>query len=176
MKLADPVREMRTIKELLEGAEAESRRVGESMPGPEHLLLAALALPDGSARRVFERLGVDPDELRPAIAAQHAEALRAIGIALVDDEALDAASADSMPPARGLYRTTAPAQAAFRAAVDLAKTRKPSRLVGAHIVAAVAELEHGTAARTLRSMGIERHALAIAARQELESSPVAHTA
>lgn len=176
MKLGNPVREIRTIKTLLSGAEAEARRAGEAVPGPEHLLLASLALPDGSARRAFEHVGADPDALRPAIAAQHAEALRALGITSVSDEALDAAALDAMPSAKGVFRATAPAQAAFRAAVDLAKTDKPSRLVGAHVVAAVAEIEHGTAPRTLHAMGIDRHALALAARQELKPPSVARTA
>ena len=49
MKLAGKVRDMRTIKTLLSGAEAEAQRARESLPGAEHLLLSAVALPDGSA-------------------------------------------------------------------------------------------------------------------------------
>lgn len=176
MKLGNPVREIRTIKTLLEGAEAESRDAGETMPGAEHLLLSALALPDGSARRAFERVGANPDELRPTIATQHAEALLAIGIPCMEDEVLDTAPQGAMQPTKGAFRATAQAQAAFRAAVDLAKTQKPSRLVGAHVVVAVAGLEQGTVTRTLDGMGIDRRALAIAARQELESPSASHTA
>jgi hypothetical protein len=66
VKLRNPVRDMRTIKTLMTGAEAEALEAGESVPGAEHLLLSALALPDGSARRAFERVGADPDELRAA--------------------------------------------------------------------------------------------------------------
>ena len=175
MQFANPVREIRTIKTLLSAAEEESRRAGDPLPGAEHLLLAALALPDGSAQRAFAHIGADPARLRQAIATQHTEALRGIGIAGVDEDALDAATPDVMPPAKGVFRATAQAQAAFRAAVDLAKTQKPSRLVGAHVVAAVAELEDGTAARTLRGMGIDRQALAISARREFEA-PQARTA
>lgn len=176
MKLGNPVREIRTIKALLEGAEAESRRAGESMPGAEHLLLAALALPDGTARSAFARIGADADAVRQAIAAQHSEALRAIGITDVGDESLDGEPIGTMPPAIGVFRATAPAQAAFRASVDLAKSRRPSRLVGAHVVAVIAEMEHGTAARTLDALGIDRSALAASARLEFEAPPVARTA
>ncbi len=84
MGLKSPVRDIRTINRLLGGAEAEARRKGESLPGAEHLLLAALALPEGSARRAFERVGADPDRLADAIAAQHADALAAIGIEAPD--------------------------------------------------------------------------------------------
>lgn len=165
MKLKNPVSDVRTIKMLLTGAEAEARQAGESLPGAEHLLLSALALPDGSARRAFERLDADPNQLRPAIAAAHAEALRAIGIEPPDDDALDAAVGGDSTAPTGVFRSKASAQSAFRAAGRLARGEK-SQLVGAHIVAAVAEIEHGTAARALTVMGIDRAALAAAAHEE----------
>jgi hypothetical protein len=55
----------------------------------------------------------------------------------------------------------------FRRAVELSGTPKPRRLLGAHVVVAVAEMQHGSAARALRDMGVEREHLAAAARQEL---------
>jgi ATP-dependent Clp protease ATP-binding subunit ClpA len=165
VKLKNPVRDVRTIRRLLTGAETEARQAGESLPGAEHLLLSALALPDGSARRAFETLGADPHQLRPAIAAAHAEALRGIGIEPPDDAALDAeVGLDTRAPT-GVFRSNASAQSAFRAAGELARAEK-SQLVGAHIVAAVAEMEHGTAARALTVMGIDRATLAAAAHQE----------
>ena len=93
MKIANPVRDARTIKQLLEGAEAEATRAGEPQPGAEHLLLAALDLPDGSARRAFAAAGADPDALRDAIAAQrHGTAARALAALGVDRDALAAAA------------------------------------------------------------------------------------
>lgn len=166
-KLSRPIRDVGTIKRLLTGAEAEAHAQGESLAGAEHLLLAALELPDGTARRAFERVGAAPDDLRSAIATQHAEALRAIGIEPVSDELLDAELGTGAPAGTGPLRTGASAQTAFRAAVDLAKADGPSPLLGAHVVAAVAQIEHGTAARTLSGMGIDRDALATAAREEL---------
>jgi ClpA/ClpB-like protein len=64
------------------------------MPGAEHLLLAALELPDGTARRAFERVGADPNALRQAIEEQHAEALCAVGI----DAGPGAEGTDSVAP------------------------------------------------------------------------------
>jgi hypothetical protein len=49
MGLVNAVRDMRTIKWLLTQAEAEARNGGEETPGPEHLVLAATTLPDGTA-------------------------------------------------------------------------------------------------------------------------------
>lgn len=169
MRLPNPIREIRTVSKLLTGAEAEANKMGETLPGAEHLLLSALALPDGSARRAFERLGADPDELRSAIAGQYDDALRAIGIEPMSDDALDAEAGAAVTSAKGVFRLTASAQTVFRAAVDLAKLERPSRLIGAHVVAAVARMEHGTAARALRAMRVDRHELAVAAQQELDA-------
>ena len=154
--------EFHTIRQLLEGAERLAQRSGDAHPGAEHLLLSALALPDGTARRAFERLGADPDGLQPAIAAQHADALRAVGIELDAGEAVVPA-----PEARGVFLSTPSAQSAFRRAVELSKHPKPRRLLGAHVVAAVAEIERGTVARALRRMGVDRAKLVAAAHDEL---------
>jgi hypothetical protein len=39
-------------------------------------------------------------------------------------------------------------------------------LLGAHVIAAIAATEHGVAARALKAMGIDRHALANAAKRQ----------
>ena len=161
MRLKNPFRDMRTIRMLLEGAEAEANRAGESMPAAEHLLLAALELPDGTARRAFERVGADPGALRQAIEDQHAEALRAIGI---DADTAELAG-PTAPLANGVYRSSGSAQSAFQAAGTLARKTR-SQLVGAHVVLAIADMEHGTAVRALRARGIDIDALAAAAREE----------
>jgi hypothetical protein len=54
----------------------------------------------------------------------------------------------------------------FQRAVTLSETPKPRRLLGAHVVLAICEMEHGSAARALREMGIERLRLAQGAREE----------
>lgn len=167
MNIGNPLREIRTIKTLLSGAEDEARAMGDPIPGVEHLLLSALALPDGSAQRAFERVGADPGEFRGAIETQHAEALGGIGLSPADGPPT------ALPPSKGVFRATPPAQAAFRAAAEMAKSERPSRLIGAHVVAAVADVENGTAARTLDAMGIDRCALRRAARDEIEATRAA---
>lgn len=164
MKRPRALTDIATINKLLTGAEAEAQRTGDPLPGAEHLLLSALALPDGTARRAFERVGADPDRFRGAIGSTHDAALRGIGIAADEDIA---GSPPSTRPATGLLRTNASAQQAFQTAVKLAKATKPSRLRGAHVVEAVARMELGTAARALELLGIDRAALGAAAREEL---------
>ena len=162
MRFKNRFRDMRTIRTLLEGAEAEAGSAGEDVPGAEHLLLAALDLDDGTARRTFERIGADPNALRQAIEEQHAEALRAVGI----DANAGTESAVSVAPRRkGVYRSGGTAQSAFQAAGKLAR-KTGSQLVGAHVVLAITDMEHGTAIRAVRRLGIDKDALAAAAREE----------
>ncbi len=169
MRLVNRLRDIRTLSALLDGADAEAHAEGEDKSGAEHVMLSALALDEGSARRVFERIGADPHAVRAAIAAQHDEALRTIGIDPLDDATVAMPSGDPQAQRR-LYAAAPSAQALIRSVHDLHNERKGSRLLGAHVVLAAAEMEHGTPARALRSMGIDRHALATAARQEIEAS------
>jgi ATP-dependent Clp protease ATP-binding subunit ClpA len=159
MSLRSPLRDMRTIKQLLESAERHAHAAGEPEPGPEHLLLAALDLPDGGARRAFLRVGADADGLTTAVEAHHAEALASVGIAAAGPAVVAA------PPARGPYRSTGAAQEVFQAAGRLARERR-TPLGGAHVVETVAAAEHGTAAAALARLGVDRAELIDAARAE----------
>jgi ATP-dependent Clp protease ATP-binding subunit ClpA len=161
MGLLTAVRDVRTIKRLLTEAEAEARRAGEDRPGPEHLLLAATALSDGTATRALTRVGVTPEALREAVAAAHATALAGVGIGAEHQGA-----AALRAPATGPLRSTPQAQQVFQEAVALAKAGR-SPLRGAHVVAAAGALERGTAVRALTALGVDRGDLRAAARAEL---------
>lgn len=76
MGLFNAGRDVRTINALLTGAEREARRGGDALPGPEHLLLSALDLADGTAALALGRFGVDGAALHAALERVHAEALR----------------------------------------------------------------------------------------------------
>lgn len=159
--------DMRTIKQLLEGAEREARSMGEEEPGAEHLLLSALLLPDGAAQRLLGAHGVDHERLRSAIIAEHGRALVGIGLDEKRADALTAPHPLDPPQGRGLFRSRPSAQEAFRAAATLARRDRRSGLNGAHVVAAVADMEHGTSARALDALGVDRAGLATAARQAI---------
>src|SRR5687768_4789098 len=96
MKMLD---DMRTIKQLLADAERIAREMGEEEPAAEHLLLAAIGLPDGSATRVLGRHGVDADSLRAALRDEQSDALVTAGVpreaaeAMTDPTPLGAAGA-----------------------------------------------------------------------------------
>lgn len=161
-----PIADIRTMNTLFTAAEAAARRAGENLPGAEHLLLATLDLAEGSARRVFERVGADADAFQGAISGQHAEALRAVGIEPIDDSL-----EGGIPPpgrARGPLRTSASAQRMFKRVVKLIRKEK-SQLYGAYFVLVAAQTEQGTVARALRHMGIDPETLAAAARAEVDA-------
>ena len=65
-----------------------------------------------------------------------------------------------------LYGAGPSAREAFRTAGDLARSAKQC-LAGAHVVAAVAGMEHGTLARVLTRLGVDSQALADAANDEI---------
>ena len=145
------------ITALLTTAEAEARALGDPAPGAEHLLLASLLVDDASAR---EASGVSADAVRAAISVVHVESLGAIGVTHAE---LD----DSLPPGRGVYRSDVSAQEVFQEARRLAR-RSPRGLRSAHVLLAVAEREHGTAARVLTQLGLQRASVVDAARKVLE--------
>ena len=163
MKMLD---DMRTIKQLLTDAERIAREMGDEEPGAEHLLLSALGLPDGSAARALDSLGVDADGIRAALRAEQSDALVAAG---VPREAADAMADPTPLGAAGaplLYGAGPSAREVFQEAGRLARSSK-QRLAGAHVVAAVADLERGTVPRALDRLGVDRARLADAARAEL---------
>jgi ATP-dependent Clp protease ATP-binding subunit ClpA len=157
VRLPRPFRDIRTISRLLKAAESEAQREGAERPGPEHLVLAAFDLPDQTARRALEELGITPGDLRSAVADAHADALRSIGVDAAPDPTLPPA-----PPPTGPYRLTDPGQQVFQTAVGLAK-HESTALNGAHVLAAACALQYGTFPRAIAALGVDRDNLRSAA-------------
>ena len=151
---------MRTLQQLCTGAEHHARSQGQSAPGAEHFLLAALDLPDGSARRAFERLGADPAAVSGASEPPYRAALQGLGLGA----ALPPAAA-ATAPRPGLYQAQPSGQELMQA---LARSRKAQAgpLRGAHVVAVVAAMPQGVAARTLRALRLDAGQLGAAAQAE----------
>lgn len=142
-----------TIKRLSELAEWHAQRDRLRRPGAEHYLLAALDLPDGTAHRAFLDAGADPDRLKSAIEKQYADALRSIGLEQPKD---DAEPEPQIRSQTGPYRAAPSGEHVLH---QLATDGGHKPLLGAHVVAVVAAMEHGVAARALRAMNIDRAAL-----------------
>lgn len=160
--------DVRFMQSLFPTAEAEAAAMGEKEPGTEHLILATLGFEEGSARRVFERIGADPDQFREAVASQHAAALRSVGFE-EDDASLDERLPPPVDSSAGLYRSAPSARQVFPDVVKLVK-RDKSRLSGAYILLVASQAEYGTTARALKAMGVDRDELAGAAQAEVDSS------
>jgi ATP-dependent Clp protease ATP-binding subunit ClpA len=163
-RIRDHFQSVRTLQQLCTGAEEYARAQGQSAPGAEHFLLAALDLPDGSARRAFERLGADPAAVPAAIEQQYRDALQGPGLGA--PPLPEAKATTTARPA--LYEAQASGQELMQA---LARARKGARgaLRGAHVVALVAELPMGVAARTLRALQVDAAQLGAAARAEAQA-------
>ena len=170
-------RDMRTIKTLCIGAEKLANANGQNEPGAEHFVLAALELPDGTARKAFERIHADPNSFRTAIAQQYEDALQYVGI----PQPYDAVIADEATPVSagtGVYKTQPSAQALMQTLtreimVKEQKADSTAPLLGAHVILAATTAQYGVAVRAFRAMGADPTKLAEAARAEIIASRMA---
>jgi len=150
----------RLLTLLFTTAEDIARAQGRARPGSEHLLLAALDLPDGRARAALESLGLSRAALVAALAGQREAALASAGVTLAPGAAASS-GASLLPPRPSLYEAEASGQALAR---RLARAERGGRgLSSADVLLAVAEEEHTPAARALRALGAEAAALRRAA-------------
>jgi len=161
------IRDIKTIGKLISGADEQAHLNGEENAGAEHFLLSALALPDGSARRVFERIGADPDQFHEAIKQQYSDALKSVGI----DAELINGKPEPVETTRVFVQSTPSGQAVMKALHELKKSDKDRPLLGAHVVAVVAGMKHGVAARALRAMGLNQDVITKAVSEELRLVP-----
>lgn len=160
--------DIRFMRALFTAAESEALAAGEREPGAEHLVIACLGFQEGSARRVFERVGADPDGFRTAVATQRAESLRSIGLE-VDDAAIDSHGPENAAQPRSVVRTAPSAREVFPEVVRIAK-RDKAQLSGAYVLMVAAQSKNSTTARALAAMDVDPDAVASAARDEIDSS------
>ena len=166
------LRDAGTLKQLCFRAESLANAEGQREPGAQHFVLAALELPDGTARQAFTTLDVTPAQFRAAIAAQYRSALAHVGIhADVIDELDD--DGPSLPTARGPYRTQPSAQALM--AVLTREVMKPAQardattpLLSAHVLLAAGAAKRGVNARAFAALGVTLESLVTAARLALD--------
>lgn len=167
MRIRRAMDDMGFMRRLFPAAELEAVALGDEVPGPEHLMLAAsLMRDDTTARDVLDRWGVSTDDLRQAIGRVHADALRTVGVSAEDG--LVSSSGGLPRRLAGPYRSSGAAQVVFQRAVTLSKTPPRIPLSAAHILLAVAEQEHGTAARALADLEVDRSELLAAVRAQLQ--------
>ncbi|MES2934548.1 MAG: Clp protease N-terminal domain-containing protein [Pseudomonadota bacterium] len=162
-RLKQRIRDMSTIKALCLGAEKQAHLRGEDSPGAEHFLLSAIDLPDGTARRAFERLDANPDGLGAAITEQYKTALAGIG---VDPASLDQNVREPVTSTHALFESKPSGQAIMQELAARKGGDKDKPLLSADVLEVIAAMQQGVAARALRAMGISPEALREAARYE----------
>jgi ATP-dependent Clp protease ATP-binding subunit ClpA len=165
-KMKQRFNDMRTIRMLCEDAERHANEAGRSEPGVEHFVLAALALPDGTARKAFQRIGADPDQFQHAIGQQYADALKRIGI---DVSRLDSIHQTPVPFPRneGIYKAAPQVQTLMRQLADRTGPAADKPLLGAHVLVALRAFQQGVVLRSLKMMQVDVEALASAAETEI---------
>ena len=156
-------RDMKTIGKLIPGANEQANMIGEEEPGAEHFVLSALNLEDGTAKRTFDKLGIDSRKFKDAIKAQYEEALSAVGIngenVEVDPEPIES---------NKIFRDSQPSgQELMKSLYALKKDDKESPLLGAHVIIVAATIEHGVVPRAFKVLGVDRVLLAKVAREEI---------
>ncbi len=171
------LRDVSTINALCSGAEKLANADGQKEPGAEHLVLSALELPDGTARKAFKRVHADPDGFRAAIARQYEDALQNIGIALPPEAAI-ADEASPVAAGAGLYKAQASANTLMQTLARdiMAKEHKADSatpLLGAHVILAATTAQYGVAIRAFQAMGIDPTKLTEAATAEIIASRMA---
>ncbi len=142
--------DMATVRALLEAAERESAAMGEADPGAEHVVLAALSLPDHTAADALAELGVDAARLREAIDQVHAEALTTVGIS-------ESPTPIPLPTPtnRGVYRSKGSTRDLLTATAEARKALRAKRFTSAHVLIGASALEHGTLPKALHRLGID---------------------
>lgn len=151
-KLTQTFKDMGTIKTLCEAAERIANVEHQKAPGAEHFVLAALELPDGSAARVFDRLGITAEAFRDALRQGHREALAMAGV----DPEQAAGSEQDVPPLpqpAGAYGAAPSGASVLQGLAGMRKRGVSGPLAGVHVLDVVSAMQHGTTMRALARLG-----------------------
>lgn len=165
-KLTQGLKDMGTIKALCEAAERIANEEQQKAPGAEHFVLAALELPDGSAGRVFDKLGVSARAFGEALREQHRAALRVAGVG--DDEI--AASERGVPPLprpEDIYNAAPSGEALIKGLAALRKRGITGPLVGVHVLEVIWAMQHGSTVRAFRLLGRDQATVMAAIESEM---------
>lgn len=156
---------MSTLRKLLVGADKIAIQLGESEHGAEHMVLSALALPDNSAKKVFESIGADPELLSDAIKQQYTEAVKALGIDRETPTLRGVLSTKPITPKKLLADAKASAADLIQRIYKIHDKSTP--LSSAHVLAAAATLEKGILPQAFSVLGIDQAQLLASAEREL---------
>lgn len=146
----------KTIARLCEEAELSARADGRVKPGSEHFVLAALRLPDDTARHAFRSLGLTANSFSKAIATQFVDALAAVGVVVQRSAQDDTTSPARVAPIPNLYEAEPSGQALVQRIAATRDSRKGRCLMSADVLLASAQEQHTTTSRAFASLGVTR--------------------
>ena len=165
-KLNQTFKDMGTIKALCEAAEREANAQHQTAPGAEHFVLAAVDLPDGSAARVFAKLGVTASTFREALRVLHREALKAAGVN-TEEVARSERDVPPLPRPQELYNAAPSGEAVLKGLAALRKRGVSGPLIGAHVLEVVSAMQHGTTAKAFQLLGRDQASVMAAIQSEM---------
>lgn len=157
--------DVRTLTRLCTVAEAIAHQHGQSKPGSEHFILAALALPDQTAAQAFAHLGISAQRFQEALAAQRSDALASVGIVAETGGVTQLPSFP--PPASVLYETEPSGQALVKHLADTRKARAGRLLLGADVLLAAALERYTPSGRAFQKLGVSTVQLTEAAEKSI---------
>ena len=166
-KLTQTFKDMGTIKTLCEAAERIANAAHQAAPGAEHFVLAALELPDGSAARVFSKLGISAGAFREALREVHRAALKAAGVS-AEQIASSEQDVPPLPRPDDIYNAAPSGEAVLKGRAALRKRGVSGPLLGVHVLEVVSAMQHGTTARALALLGRDAPTVMAAIRSEMK--------
>ncbi len=170
-------RDISTTKHFCMGAKMLANAKGRKEPGAGNLVLMALELPDGTARKAFTYIQADPDDFPAAITTQYEEVLRNMGVALpLEIGVINAATPASA--SKGVYQVQPSTQSLMQTMIHDIKVKEQKanpavRFFGAHLLLAATYTQNSVAVRAFRAMGVDPVKFAQAAQEEVSVSKVA---
>ena len=165
-RLKQNFRDMGTIKTLCEAAERIANAEQQKAPSAEHFVLAALELPDGSAARVFRKLGLSAETFHEALRELHRAALSAAGVS--KEQILGSErSVPPLPQPGDIYRATPSGDAVLKGLAALRKRGVTAPLTGVHVLEVVAAMQHGPTARAFNLLGRDPTSVMAAIQSEM---------
>ena len=166
-KLTQTFKDMGTIKTLCEAAERIANAAHQAAPGAEHFVLAALELPDGSAARVFGKLGISAGAFREALREVPRAALKAAGVS-AEQIASSEQDVPPLPRPDEIYNAAPSGEAVLKGLAALRKRGVSGPLLGVHVLEVVSAMQHGTTARALALLGRDAPTVMAAIRSEMK--------
>ena len=159
------LQDMKTISQLISGADQQANLCGKEEPGAEHFVLSALNLDDGSARRVFTKLGIDAEKFKNAINQQYKDALSSVGIQCTTE-----ISTEPVENSKLIQSSQPSGKELIKLLYEFKRKDKHRPLLSAHVILVASKMEQGIVARSFNTLQVDSKQLISLVNEELKPS------